>query len=363
MSKIEYVDATINPVIGCQKSSPACDHCFAERMAARKLTPAHAAAIGPNGRWNKEFIWQPKQLEKLAHWRKPRRVFIGSMTDLGLIRHGWWRRIWEAMISSPQHTFLILTKRPHFLSIKVHECLRDMLEDAQRFNSDPDNDRVVESIQDVIPPHIWFGVTVEDQQRADERIPDLLQLPAARRFISAEPILGPVDLSMWLPKVNGPRHPDPETDAEVRGDEAEGRRVDESAGLVEGWHRGWSPLSWVIVGGESGPGARPMHPEWARSLRDQCVAARIPYHFKQWGEWAPRGGYGFSDPLPDDHGVRVRLSLDGRHSSSDLPAFGVPGNGSCKGDIWLGRFGKKAAGREFDGRTWDEFPEEATDGQ
>lgn len=168
---------------------------------------------------------------------------------------------------------------------------------------------------------MWFGVSVENQKTADERIPLLLKCPAVVRWISAEPLLGPVLLdngeSSWLSCTSTATDPD--------GDSEE--HCCESFHVSGAHFRG---IDWVVCGGESGPGARPMHPEWALSLRDQCQAAGVPYLFKQWGEWAPLSA------MTTDHTVKFHRFDDGA-------------------EVYL--MGKHAAGRELDGRTWDEYPE------
>lgn len=234
-TKIEWSDETLNPVVGCgsEKISPGCDHCYAERQACRGLALAHAEAI-TDGRWNGRMVWQDGQLEKFARWRKPRRIFMGSMGDYGLMRRSWFQRIWEACKASPHHTYMFLTKRPEFFSGLVAEVLGDERGCAPPWREPP--------------PWFWLGVTAEDEPRFDERVVALLNTPAAVHFVSVEPMLGPIDdMTTW---------------AEDNGEPG---------------------VDWVICGAETGPGARPMRPEWARSLRDQCKAAGVPFFFKKAG--------------------------------------------------------------------------------
>jgi protein gp37 len=183
-------------------------------------------------------------------------------------------------------------------------------------------------------PNVWLGVSVENQHWADIRIPALLGTPAAVRFLSCEPLLGPVCLEMliWAPK--GLEN-FPGTHNALTGEwwPAVGDPAEEYEGRITDLPR----IDWVIVGGESGPRARPMHPNWARSLRDQCTAAGVPFFFKQWGEWAPTGYIGLGRPQP------------GR-------MFVGPPQGEHREGEEIARVGKKTAGRELDGRTWDEFP-------
>jgi protein gp37 len=222
-TEIAWTDATWNPVSGCTQASPGCDHCYAARLAKR-LPVAHAG-----GRPFSEVVCHPERLDVPIRWRKPRRIFVCSMGDLfhDGVPFDFVDSVWGRMLLANQHTFQVLTKRP----AKMLEYLS-----TRRWTPDGSN--------------VWLGVTAEDQQRADERIPLLLQCPAAVRLVSVEPMLGPVDLSGY------------------------------------GWMRGLLTeprISWVICGGESGSGARPMHPAWARSLRDQCSAAGVPFFFKQQG--------------------------------------------------------------------------------
>jgi len=233
-SKIEWTEETWNPIVGCTKVSAGCAHCYAERMANRLKAmgrPEYQDVVNGNGRWTGRVTLVPERLEQPLRWRKPRTVFVCSMSDLfhPKVPMYYHVNIWRAMADTPQHTYQILTKRPR--------AMRGRLEPlSQTFG---------------VLPNVWLGVTAENQEAADERIPLLLQTPAAVRFVSAEPLLGPITLG----------------------------------GAVDYYHgNAYKPtLDWVIVGGESGPGARPMHPDWARSLMDQCQSAGVAFFFKQWG--------------------------------------------------------------------------------
>jgi len=198
------------------------------------------------------------------------------------------------MAAAPQHTFQVLTKR--------HARMRAFL---NRYTAGAALDPL---------PNVWLGVSVEDQHWADIRIPVLLDTPAAVRFLSCEPLLGPVDLLPKLPRL-------------IELDDLLRPRID-----------------WVIVGGESGPGARPMHREWVRLLRDQCQAACVPFLFKQWGAWQPQGLAAGYRTDPREHWGEV--VDDGKHPEITWRQV-------------YKRVGKKAAGRELDGRTWDEYPQAA----
>lgn len=312
MTKIEWTDATWNPVTGCTKVSPGCDHCYAERWTER---------FKGKGSFT-EVTLHPERLARPLKWRKPLRVFVNSMSDLfhDEVPDEYIARVFAVMAATPQHTYQILTKR--------HARMRSLLSApwfpelvttwAWRDGVRPLRGQMVE----MPAPNVWLGVSVEDRRWADIRIPALLDTPAAVRFLSCEPLLGPVDLGAALLRPY---------ERQQGGYWEYGHGED-----VYGNGREWVPatgIDWVIVGGESGPGARPMHPDWPRSLRDQCQAARVPFFFKQWGEWAP-------DELRFTAGVGPGAT---RYYFPD--------------DSFMHHLGKKRAGRELDGRTWDEFPQ------
>lgn len=262
-SKIEWlarprtVPASWNPVTGCTKISEGCKHCYAERMAKRLAGRFGYPADDPF-----RVTWHPDRLTEPLRWRKPRTVFVCSMGDLfhrdvpgTLILD-----VWRVMQRTPQHTYIVLTKRAD----RMEHILNKWLPSAWEIS-------FMESYPGTLP-NVWLGVTAENQQRANKRIPLLLQCSAAVRFVSIEPIVGPVDVSNWT------------------GGFLEGRLsgYDEAGRYVESdLYRQYIPapvqLDWIICGGESGPGARPMNPDWARDVRDQCAAAGVPFFFKQWG--------------------------------------------------------------------------------
>lgn len=273
-SKIEWTDHTMNFWIGCQEVSPACDFCYA------KAQNAHWGWVngwGPHGErkrtsaanWHKLRKWN--QAARAAGVRA--KVFSNSLSDFfdNAAHYTWRREAWHYIEQSPDLDFLILTKRPQ----NIAKMLPDPETGVKAWGAGW--------------PNVWLGTTAENQEEANRRIPHLLSVPARIHFLSCEPLLGRLHL--------------PAQDTY------------------------WHPLDWVICGGESGPNARPMHPDWARGLRDQCAAAGVPFFFKQWGEWVSVSeveGAGTHYHFPD--GATVR------------------------------RTGKKAAGATLDGREWREFP-------
>lgn len=299
-TSIEWTDASWNPIVGCTEISPGCANCYAARLSASRLAhvPAYKGltkietdnatrgGAARHVRWTGEVRFLPERLEEPLHWKKPRRIFVCDMGDLfhESVKLEWLHKIFATIFKCPQHTFQILTKRAH----RMLEVMNGTDGEGRFFQQWP-------------MPNVWIGVSVENQHFADERIPLLLQTPAAVRWISAEPLLGPVDLRyIWEePHPHGPY------------------------------------LDWVVCGGESGPHARPMHPDWARSLRDQCQAAGVPFFFKQWGEFLPVLQDSPHLPPKEMDTKTVRKLV------RQLAAY---------------RVGKKLSGRLLDGREWNEFP-------
>lgn len=270
---IEWADATVNAINGCSVVSPGCTNCYAMRLAGTRLKhhPSRAgltmdSKAGPV--WTGEVRLDEKQLMQPLRWRRPRKIFWNAHGDLfhPAVPDEWIDRVFAVCALTPQHTHMILTKRPermreYITANRWQEIFDEAygLSDAGRTDNAP---------QEQWPlPNVWLATSVEDQARADERIPHLLATPAAKRFLSCEPLLGPVDLI-------GAEQDGPLRDGELTN-------IDDPLQIRYGGPR----LDWIIVGGESGPGARPMHPDWVRSLRDQCAAAGVPFFFKQWGEW------------------------------------------------------------------------------
>jgi len=245
MTKIEWTDETWNPITGCDKISPGCANCYAARMAKR-LAGRHGYPPAPH---EFDVTLHPDRLDRPLRWKKPRMIFVCSMSDFfhRAVPLEFQCRIFSVIQKCPQHTFQILTKRADQMAMMEHACGLPVL------------------------PNLWLGVSVENQEAADERIPLLLQVPAAVRFVSLEPLLGPVDVSPFLPQMcaaHHMRHPGGRDCVRPRDDQP-------------------TCLDWVICGGESGPGARPMQPSWARDIIRQCAEADTPCFVKQMGgNWA-----------------------------------------------------------------------------
>jgi protein gp37 len=269
-STIEWTAATWNPVTGCSKVSPGCAHCYAETFAERfRGVHGHPYEQGFDLR-----LW-PERLELPLRWRRPRQVFVNSMSDLfhDGVPDAFVADVFAVMERASWHTFQVLTKRP---------------------------ERLVALAPDLPwPPNVWIGVSIENR-RFVHRADLLREVSATVRFISAEPLLGPLD----------------------------GLRLD--------------GIDWLIVGGESGPRARPMHPGWARQLRDQCREASVAFFFKQWGAHVPE----LEMPGPPRGSLAVLDARGRRHGAADLGSDAVR----------IRRVGKSAAGRLLDGRAWDQMP-------
>lgn len=335
-SKIEWTDATFNPWIGCTRVSPACDYCYAAvSTPARTLRVewgprAERRRTGP-GNWRMPIRWNAQHDAFFAKHGRRRRVFCASLADIfdNAVNPHWRADLFDLIEQTPNLDWLLLTKR-------IGNVLA-MIEDvaARRF----DLERLHEPR---LPDNVWLGATIANQPEADRDIPKLLAVPARVRFLSMEPLLGPVNISRHLWPVHGwwtgPHN-------SYREAKAAGAQCGLKRQALVSAHARF--VDWVIVGGESGHDARPMHPDWVRSLRDQCIPAGVPFLFKQWGEWCPRGPESMGYPLVD--GVpRVRLTDTGDNGQQ----LGARGDSDC----WMNRSGKIAAGRLLDGRTWDEFP-------
>lgn len=339
-STIEWTDATWNPVTGCAKVSAGCKHCYAEREWPRltRLVPAYAGRKFTDVRTHEDRLDQP------IRWKRPRQIFVNSMSDLFHpdVPNDFLPEVFAVAAVAKWHIFQALTKRA--------ERMRDVLNDPVFFDAVACIAKQVYGVElsadDWPLANVWLGVSVEDQAAADERIPLLLDTPAAVRWISAEPLLGAVDLTRVM---RTQKHSDwTYCDNALTG----------MHGTQCGQYQG-NKIDWVVVGGESGPKARPMHPAWARSLRDQCAAAGVPFLFKQWGEWVPRSScyHTFDDG---------KSCADIDPTTTKWPCIRLNENGGDGhrlededgGDsAYMQRTGKKIAGRLLDGITHDGYPE------
>jgi len=378
-SAIEWTDATWNPVTGCSVVSPGCTNCYAMKLAGTRLQhhPSRAgltrdSKAGPvwtgEVRFNEDWLTQP------IEWKAPRRIFVCAHGDLfhEAVPDEVIDKVFAVMAVANHHTFQLPTKRSarmkeyllsDDLNYRISAALGTLLDGDWVWKAGkPHRKRIEELIErflghgvdrhgdsvyhdDPMPlPNVWLGVSVEDQTRADERIPDLLRTPAAKRFLSCEPLLGPVDL--------GDISATTPTGIEQWNCLS---REEAARAEIEGGDDGF--IDWVIAGGESGPGARPAHPDWVRSLRDQCQSEGVPFFFKQWGEWAPGDAFGLvkADPIVTRSGhVRDWLKLyvvceeradrlDGHSFTTHLTNL-------------VYRVGKARAGAMLDGREWQEMP-------
>jgi protein gp37 len=308
---IEWCDHTWSPWEGCQKVGPGCDHCYAE---ARNNRFAKGANWGPGAPRRKISDWsKPDTWNRKAAAAGRRESVFPSLCDPfdNAVPAEWRAELWLKIHATPHLDWLLLTKRIG----NAEHMVAEVLELLARF-----------SITKVPawPANAWLGATVVNQEEVNRDVPKLLAVPARVRFLSIEPMLGPIDLT----HIEVPRSVGVEVFSalEYDGD------PDEDTDL------GTATLDWVICGGESGPGARPMHPDWARSLRDQCAAAGVPYLFKQHGEWI---------------GVPDLRSLPGGTG----PGFGAFDHCPYDQAHEAVRIGKKAAGRLLDGVEHNEFPE------
>lgn len=310
-SAIEWTDHTFNPWMGCTKVSRGCKHCYAETLMDKRYGKAKWGQTGDriltsDANWRKPLAWNRQAQKEGRRFR----VFCASLADVfehkpnQLDDMDMWRgRLFNLINSTPHLDWLILTKRP--------ELVNDTIERVTGFS---ESDMWFYTARNV-----WIGTSIESQEMANERIPEILNVPAAVRFLSVEPLVSALDLAwLYLPPIgDGSRYHMVDRLHDTHGGSL--ARLD-----VTG-------ISWVIVGGESGDGAAPMHPNWARSLRDQCVEANVPFLFKQWGEWLP---------------------LASADEASQYPkAQMIEGDG-----VRFVKVGKKAAGRLLDGREWNQYP-------
>ncbi|MFD6534870.1 phage Gp37/Gp68 family protein [Streptomyces goshikiensis] len=385
-TEIEWADATWSPILGCTRVSSGCDGCYAIRTAhirAHHPNPKIAAAFeglthqtGDRLDWTGRVNVLSGRLTEPMRRRTPLKWFVNSQSDLfhEQIPDEAIAAILAVVALTPRHTYQVLTKRHgRMRALLSSPAFRELCEQAEarlvadestpglaRYEREQYATRWWSSFSEPLP-NLWLGVSVEDQKAADMRIPALLATPAAVRWISAEPLIGPIDLWGKTDRFGARRRLTYWLDGRPGWGEPERTSTGmEMCSMVTG-----PRLDWVVAGGESGPGARPAHPNWFRSLRDQCAHSGVPYLFKQWGQWSPqaprdadgrivRGPRGQGVTLADDgtvyrpgdldpDGLRHREALDAGH---DLPG--------CLAQLYS--VGKKQAGRELDGRRHDGYP-------
>ncbi len=310
-TKIEWAHHTFNPWYGCQKVGPGCDHCYAEGWAKRsglvQWGPGAERRRSSSANWRKPHAWNAEAGRLGIRYR----VFCASLGDVfdNEVPEHWRADLFNLIAQTPNLDWLLLTKRIGNAERMMVEATREM--------------RAIDPGRELLH-NVWLGATVVNQAEADRDIPKLLAIPAAVRFVSMEPLLGLVDLSNYLrPKFRPGEDPD--------------------------WQDLHSPLDWVIVGGESGPSARPMHGSWAYDLHDQCEAAGVPFLFKQWGEWVNAGARAFGTATGEVRHIRS----DGSFWSENDDAL----QDECADVLTVVRVGKKAAGRDLGGKLHDGYPE------
>lgn len=365
---IEWTDATWNPIRGCSRVSDGCRNCYAEGQAARIIAMdrgrgvpegegAYDGLLAKGGQWNGLIKVVEDAIHQPLRWQKPRRIFVNSMSDLfhENVPDKVIDRIFAVMALACRHTFQVLTKRPERMKTYLNTPNREGIIKGSAWellgHMPTQSNAGMKAPWPL--PNVWLGVSIENQAAADERIPLLLESPAAVRWLSMEPLLGPVEL------------PRMDFHCDVCG----------GTGILARWPKGkcnyckrgsipaistdpkfgtpatpMRSIDWVVVGGESGPNARPMHPEWVRAVRRQCAEADVPFLFKQWGEWAP------GECVERNSGTAATATL-----SSNLWRYGTEnlahGGGHIDDEPDLYRIGKRAAGRLLDGKHHDEYPE------
>jgi protein gp37 len=339
-SKIEWTDHTFNPWEGCQKVAPECDNCYAEARDVRFTGGTHWGPKAPRRRtsaqnWSKPRRWNAQAEAFYATHGRRQRVFCASLADVfdNAVDTSWRDDLWALIRECDQLDWLLLTKRPQNIAKMLPPDWGDGW------------------------PHVWLGTSAGTQKTANQNIPHLLKAPAAVRFVSAEPLLGSIDFA-----------------AVPKGTISKNITICFGALTgVDGLGHGGPRIDWVICGGESGPNARPMHPDWAKSLREQCQNAGTAFFFKQWGEWQPysehdeSNGPALHDEAPaerpdettrnrfdaiciDSDGTEYGLGEKGQFPKAPSGAFAGPR------PMPMHRIGKKAAGRSLEGREWNEVP-------
>lgn len=313
-SSIEWTDATWNPITGCTKVSAGCANCYAEGIARRFR---HDGPFIPwTVRAQRESGVSPVHLhsDRLSvplRWKKPRMIFVNSMSDLfhEEVPEGFIHDVFLTMAIASQHTFQVLTKRPERAAVLLQPLKEAILEDVAMFNGKKPEWPL---------PNVWMGTSVENQKNIG-RLDDLARVPAATRFLSAEPLLGPLEITANL------------------------------------WGQGH--LDWVIAGGESGPKARPMHPEWANSIRRQCYET-VPFFFKQWGEWCPvttARETGWEAATTENKWMYERYLNPGGQYAGRTHLMNIKFHVFEDGTV-VHRVGRKGAGAHLAGQLWREMP-------
>ena len=314
-TKIEWADDTWNVVTGCTRVSPGCNHCYMFGQWDR----LHGMHVRGYERKDAKAVFHESRIHQPLEWKRPRKIFTCSMGDVFHSDIPFFAnlRIATVMTMAKQHTFQVLTKRPGRMACFTNKYLPEFSCGTLTW---PDN--------------AWAGTSVESAFYLP-RLDVLARVPANVRFVSCEPLLGPLDLRPWLG-----------LDSEIVAHEAQLENPETAKALLAlgraAARKQWG-IHWVIVGGESGPGARPMHPDWVRDIRDQCQEAGVPFFFKQWGEWISE------NDLADGHW---------RYRQTVVSPAGHPSpEASSPGDTIMCRVGKKAAGALLDGREWREMPD------
>lgn len=351
-TSIEWTNRTWNPTRGCSRMGTECINCYAEGIARRFSGPGkpYEGLIHSNGSWNGKIHLATDHLLDPIKWVEGSLIFVDSMSDLfhENVPFEYVAKVFAVMACTTRHTYQVLTKRPdrmlEFLTKWLTCDLGESWEEIQEWDRRHEFPFWPEQVQPthVFPDwirsrkdrggydncgplwpleNVWLGVSCGNQEAADERITTLMKCPAARRFLSCEPLLGPINLNAVA--IGEP--------SKVTGLESEGfERIQFQVDALRGSKQlDYAAIDWVIAGGESGPHARPVKSDWLLGLRDQCVGAGVPFFFKQWGEWAPP-----NQIAPSDWVSRHDL-VDGEY---------------------VMRVGKKTAGRNLDGQEWSQMP-------
>lgn len=341
---ILWCDFTFNPWVGCAKISPACDHCYAESWAKRsgivKWGPHDERRRTSESNWRQPLKWNAEAARLGTRFR----VFCASLADVfdNAVPQEWRNDLFLLITQTPHLDWLLLTKRVGNVMGMV-----PLPWISKPFQHGPNPENIYPGGW---PQNVWLGATICNQVEADRDIPKLLSVPGAKRFLSMEPLLGPVDLTMI----------DDENTPGLSWNVLTGERTIVHEGATGEWSRTDTALDWVIVGGESGPGARPMHADWVRSLRDQCATAGVPFFFKQWGMYANQRAASLDENFCYEKSFTGGwVEMDGDFSMG--AEADTKSNNYCSAQVnkAIHVFGfrtKQAAGRVLDGRFWNEVP-------